>query len=79
MRWNAVSNHFFGPSNHGHHFKRLAKVYNLHDKVMKVITFMAEAALKPRSHSSSTNLGDFEGISFENKLAAKLYRDMQIG
>jgi hypothetical protein len=75
MLWNAVSTCFFGPGNSGHHFKRLAKVFNLHDKVMKAITFRAEPVLKPGSHSSFTNPGDFEDISFINQLAMKLYRD----
>jgi hypothetical protein len=78
MLWNAVSNRFFGPGNPGRHFKRLAKVFNLRDKVMKAITFRAEAILKPGSHSSSSNPGDFEYISFVDKLAVKLYRDRQI-
>jgi hypothetical protein len=54
MLWNAVSNHFFWPGNSGYHFKRLAKVFNLRDKVMQAIIFRAEAFLKPGSHSSST-------------------------
>ena len=78
MLWNAVSNRFFCPGNPGRHFKRLAKVFNLRDKVMKAITFRAEAILKPGSHSSSSNPGDFEDISFVDKLAVKLYRDRQI-
>jgi hypothetical protein len=78
MLWNAVSNCFFGPGNPGHHFKRLAKIFNLHGKVMKVITFRAEAVLKPGSHSSSTNPGDFEDLSIVNQLAVKLYRDWQL-
>ncbi len=78
MLWNAVSNRFFGPGNPGHHFKRLAKVFNLRDKVMKAITFRAEAIVMPGSHSSSSNPGDFEDISFVDKLAVKLYRDRQM-
>ena len=78
MLWNAVSNRFFGPGNPGRYFKRLAKVFNLRDKVMKAITFRAEAILKPGSHSSSSNPGDFEDISFVDKLAVRLYRDRQI-
>jgi hypothetical protein len=72
-----LATRFFGPGNPGRHFKRLAKVFNLHDKVMKAITFRAEAVLKPGSHSSSNNPGDFEDISFVNQLAVKLYRDRQ--
>ena len=53
-------------------------IFNLRDKVMKAIMFMAKAILKPGSHSSSTNPGDFEDISFVNQLAVKLYKDRQI-
>jgi hypothetical protein len=60
MSWNAVSNRFFDPRIPGRHFMRLAKVFNLCDKVMKAITFRAEAILKSGSHSSSTNPGHFE-------------------
>jgi hypothetical protein len=53
-------------------------VFNLCAKVMKMITFRAEAILKPGSHSSSTYPGDFEDFSFVNQLAVKLYKDCQI-
>jgi hypothetical protein len=53
-------------------------IFNLRDKVMKVITFRAETILKPGSHSSSTNPGDVEDISFVNQLTVKLYKDLQI-
>ncbi len=43
-----------------------------------MIIFRAEAVLKPGSHSSSTDPGDFEDISFINQLVVKLYRDRQI-
>jgi hypothetical protein len=45
---------------------------------MKEIIFRAKVVLKPGSHSSSTNPGNFEGISFVNQLGVKLYRDWQI-
>jgi hypothetical protein len=66
---------FFCPGNPGHHFKRSAKVFNLRDKAMN---FRADTVLKPGSHSSSTNPGNFEDGSFINRLAMKLYSDRKI-
>jgi hypothetical protein len=75
--WTAVSDRFFGPSNPGRYFKRLAKAFTLHDKVLKSISSRAEAVLKPGSHSSSLEPNDYENVSVVDKLAIKLFQEHQ--
>ncbi len=68
---------FFGPSNPGHFFKRCAKVFTLRDKVLKSISFWAEAVLKLGSHSLSLEPSDFENVSLMDQLAVKLFQERQ--
>ncbi len=67
--WTQASNHFFGPGNPGLLFKKLMKVFNLCDWVLKSIIYRAENALKPESHSSSQCLTDRKNVV---QLAVKL-------
>jgi hypothetical protein len=72
-----VSDHFFAPNNPSRHFKKLAKVFTFHDKVLKSINSQAEAVLKPGSHSGSSIPSDHEDVSTVDKLATELYQEWQ--
>jgi hypothetical protein len=75
--WAAVSDRFFGPSNPGRYFKRLAKFLTLRGKVLKSISSQAEAVHKPGSHSSSLEPNDYENVFVVEKLAIKLFQECQ--
>jgi hypothetical protein len=49
----------------------LAKVFTLHDKVLKSISSQAVVVLKPGGHSLSHELNDYGNISVVDKLVVK--------